>query len=257
MKRFERFDKIMELLEEQGNASTDFLSKALGISESSVRRSINHMVRLPKYHDVTRVHGGVVLDRRIAGLEYMFELKLNLHRGLKASVAREAGRFIYDGDNIIIDSGTTCLYLAQCLHEKNNLRVVTTDIKIAAELGKHGDIETNIIGGLIRPGYYTVGGFVALENLDRFNAEKVFMSVDALDVELGITNASEFEVGIKQRLIQMGKYVYVLADRTKFDSHTLYKVADITEVDTIITNKDLSEPAAEKIRAMGVELLLV
>jgi len=257
MKRLDRITRIMELLEEQGNASSVYLSKVLDISESSVRRDINYMVTLPKYKDVKRFHGGVVLDRGMVGLEYMFELKLDLNRGLKQAVARKASNLIGDGDSIIIDSGTTCLYLAQYLHDRKKLRVVTTDIKVAEELGKHGDIESNIIGGIIRPGYYTVGGIVALDNLGRFSAEKVFMSVDAIGVEHGITNASEFEVGIKQRLIQMGIHVYILADSTKFNTHTLYKVAGITEVDTIIANRSLDESLANRIRDCGVELLLV
>ena len=257
MKRLDRIVRIMELLEGKGNASTAYLSKSLGISESSVRRDINHMVTLPKYPDVKRVHGGVVLERSLEGLEYMFELKLDRNRRFKQSVAAEAGKLIHDGDSIIIDSGTTCLYLAQLLHERNNLKVVTTDVKIAEELGKNGNIESNIIGGVVRPGYYTLGGIVALENLDRFIGGVVFMSVDAIDSEYGITNASEFEVGVKQRLIRMGKQVYVLADYTKFDTHSLYKVADIAEVDMIISNESLSESTAEQIRDRGVELVLV
>jgi len=246
----------MELLEERGNASTVFLAKALGLSESSVRRDINRMASLPQYPDVRRVHGGVLLDRDAAGLEYMFELKLELNRGLKQRVAAEAARLIEDGDSIVIDSGTTCLYLARRLADRKGLRIVTTDLKVAEELGKHGGIESNIIGGLIRPGYYTVGGIVALENLERFSAEKVFLSVDAIDLEHGITNASEFEVGIKQRLLRMARQVHVICDRTKVGTHTLYRVADITEARTIVTNRDLDERLAARLRAAGVVLAL-
>ncbi len=134
---------------------------------------------------------------------------------------------------------------------------MTLDVKIAEELGRYRDIESSIIGGLIRPGYYTVGGIRALENLDQFTANKVFMSLDAIDVEHGITNASEFEVGVKQKLIRMGKNVYVLADHTKFNSHTLYKVADISVINTIITNKELDEHYADLVRSKGVNLILV
>jgi DeoR/GlpR family transcriptional regulator of sugar metabolism len=88
------------------------------------------------------------------------------------------------------------------------------------------------VGGIVRPGYYTVGGIRALENLESFSASKVFMSVDAIDIEHGITNASEFEVGVKQKLIQMAKHVYLLTDYTKIDTHNLYRVAPITSVQT-------------------------
>jgi DeoR/GlpR family transcriptional regulator of sugar metabolism len=186
----------------------------------------------------------------------MFELKLELHRDLKEAVARAASQFVEDGDSIILDSGTTCLYLARRLLAKKRLRILTTDIKIAAELARNGDIETNILGGVVRPGFYTVGGVSALENLNRFAADKVFLSVDAIDMELGITNASEFEVGIKQRLLQRGKRIYILADVTKFNTHTLHRVGDFVRINTVITNHDLDPRFVQYLRDQGIEVVL-
>jgi DeoR/GlpR family transcriptional regulator of sugar metabolism len=256
LKRLNRLAAIMDLLEEMGNASTVFLANNFQVSESSIRRDIDYMVTLERYKDVKRVHGGVVLDRNIAGLEYMFELKLERNRGLKLAVAREARKFINDGDTIIIDSGTTCLYLAQYLYDTKRLHIVTTDIKIAEELGRHGNIESNIIGGTVRAGYYTVGGSIAIDDLKRYAVNTVFMSVDAVDIEYGITNSSAFEVGVKQYLIQSGKHVYVMADSSKLNTHTLYKVADITAVHTVITNKDCDPNLMNSLRERGIEVIL-
>ncbi len=258
MKHFERIQEITRILEAEGNASTVFLAKTFNVSESSIRRDINYILSSNKRIRLKRIHGGVILqDRRPEGVEYMFELKLALNSNLKIALAKEASRHIENGDHIIIDSGSTCFYLAQHLNEKKNLCVMTLDIKIAEELGKYRDIESSIIGGLIRPGYYTVGGIRALENLDQFTATKVFMSLDAVDVEHGITNASEFEVGVKQKLIRMGRKVYVLADHTKFNTRTLYRVADISAINTIITNKELDEQYADLVRSRGVTLIRV
>jgi DeoR/GlpR family transcriptional regulator of sugar metabolism len=258
MKHFERIQEITRILETEGNASTVFLAKTFNVSESSIRRDINDILSSNNRIQLKRIHGGVILqDRKLEGIEYMFELKLALNSNLKTALAREAVRHIENGDHIILDSGSTCYYLAQHLHQKKGLCVMTLDVKIAEELGKYRDIESSIIGGLIRPGYYTVGGIRALENLDQFTANKVFMSLDAIDVEHGITNASEFEVGVKQKLIRMGKNVYVLADHTKFNSHTLYKVADISVINTIITNKELDEHYADLVRSKGVNLIRV
>jgi DeoR/GlpR family transcriptional regulator of sugar metabolism len=256
-KRQERIQKIMRVIEDQGNASTIFLAKSLNVSESSIRRDIGYLVSSGKFGNVKRVYGGVVLDNDSEGHELMFELKLALNRELKTAIAKRASEFIADGDHIMIDSGTTCLCLAERLFEKEGLCVITLDIKIAEELGKHSNIESNIIGGVVRPGYYTVGGIRALDNLERFSASKVFMSVDAIDIEHGITNSSEFEVGVKQRLIQMAKHVYILADSTKIGTHTLYRVAPFTSVHTIITDRHLDEDKAQAIRSKNIELILV
>ncbi|MEW5817307.1 MAG: DeoR/GlpR family DNA-binding transcription regulator [Spirochaetota bacterium] len=257
MKRIGRIKKIVELLEEKGNVSTVFLAKTFNISESSVRRDITYMVSLNKYKNINRVHGGIILDTVRNSLEYMFELKLGLNSKYKIAIAKKASEFIYDGDSIIIDSGTTCLYLAQCLHGKKGLRIITLDAKIAEELGNYENVESTIVGGVIRPGYYTIGGSLALENLNQFSAQKVFMSADAIDLEHGITNASEFEVGVKKKIIHSGKHIWIIVDYTKFKKHNLYKVADISNVHTIITNKDLDSDYANIIRERGLELILV
>lgn len=256
-KRNERIKKIIKILDDQGNASTIFLAKSFDVSESSIRRDINHMISSGKYGNLKRVYGGVIVEDNSEGHEYMFELKLSLNKEYKKAIAREASRFINKGDHIIIDSGTTCLYLAEMLYDKENVYVITLDIKIAEELGKHSNIESNIIGGVIRPGYYTVGGIRALENLDIFTPNKVFMSVDAIDIEHGITNASEFEVGVKRKLLQMSDQVFIIADYTKLNTNNLYRVASISAVKKIITNKELDYSIAEHIRKIGIELILV
>jgi len=255
-KRHDRIEEIMRIAHEQGNASTIFLAKSLGVSESSIRRDINYIVSSEKFRNVKRVYGGMVLEDETEGHELMFELKLALNHELKTKIAREASRFIDDGDHIVIDSGTTCLCLAEHLHDKGKLRVITLDIRVAEELGKHSNIESNIIGGVVRPGYYTVGGIRALENLDSFSASKVFMSVDGIDIEHGITNASEFEVGVKRRIIQMASHVYVLADHEKIGTHALYRVAPLSSVQTIITDKQIAPDKAAAIRELNIELIL-
>lgn len=256
MNRLDRIQRIMDLLEERGNVSTAFLAGTFNVSESSVRRDINHMTTLRICKNVQRVHGGIILDRAAKRGEYMFELKLELQRELKVSIARKAIEFVHDGDSIIIDSGSTCLYFAQLLHNKRMLKVITTDVMIAQELGKHDNIESSIIGGIIRPGYYTLGGTAAVENIDRFRADKVFLSADAVDLDHGITNASDFEVGVKRRILQAGNKVYVVADHTKFNKQTLYKVAELSEEYTIITDKELDPVLASTIRDRGIELHL-
>ncbi|MEI6875208.1 MAG: DeoR/GlpR family DNA-binding transcription regulator [Spirochaetota bacterium] len=256
MKRLERFRDIMDLVEKTGNASIPYLSGALGVSESTVRRDLTAMTAMREYRDARRVHGGLVLGAEGNGVELMFELKLEQNRDLKEAVALAASHFIEDGDSIILDSGTTCFYLARCLKDRKRLHVLTTDVMVAAELARNPDIETNIVGGAVRPGYYTIGGLAALADIDRFVAEKVFLSVDAVDMEQGITNASEFEVGIKQKLIRQGKRIFILADATKFGRRALHKVEDLSRVHTIVTNSVLAEDIKAHLRGQGAELVL-
>ncbi len=257
MLRSSRIKKIWDILKEQGNASTKYLANILDVSESTVRRDIDFMTDLDLDDGLQRVHGGVILVKHKLGNEYMFELKQKLNVEQKKAIAKKCLEYIEDGDSIVLDSGTTCLHVARELHNRSGVRVLTVDIKIAEELAKYSTIESTVIGGQIRPGYYTIGGIIALSTLDQFNVEKVIMSVDAIDIDRGITNASEFEVGIKKKIIEIGQKVIIIADHTKFNKLALHKVADLRDIDVIITSRELDSEYADKLRETGAEIVLV
>ncbi len=80
-----------------------------------------------------------------------------------------------------LDSGSTCLELAKCLVDAK-VKVICNDIKIANELGGFPHVESYIIGGLIRPGYFSVGESLALEMINAFAVERAFISCDALSI---------------------------------------------------------------------------
>jgi DeoR family fructose operon transcriptional repressor len=247
----------MEVLREKGNASFRYLADVLDTSEATVRRDVTFMCSSGEYPFVKRALGGVILVNHKMGLEFMFDLKLNLNTELKMAIGIRAAECIEDGDSIIVDSGTTCMYAARQLHARSGLRALVTDVKIAEELGRYGSIETIIAGGIVRPGYFTIGGEIALEVMDRFNVEKALLSADAIDVHRGITNASLFEAAVKRKVIGSARRTILLADYTKFGQVAMYHVADLEAVHSIVTNKQLGPGIAESIRQRGIDLILV
>jgi DeoR family fructose operon transcriptional repressor len=257
MTRTERLRKIKEILCEKGNASFRYLAGVLESSEATVRRDASFMISSGDYPFVKRALGGIILLNHKMGLEFMFDLKLNMNNELKMAIARKAAECVEDGDSIIVDSGTTCLYAARELHVRTALRALVTDVKIAEELGRYSSIETIIAGGVVRPGYFTIGGEIALEVMEKFNVEKTLLSADAIDVGRGITNASLFEAAVKRKAIACARKTILLADSTKFGQVAMYRVADLDAVQVIITNKDLDPGIAESITKKGVELILV
>jgi DeoR/GlpR family transcriptional regulator of sugar metabolism len=254
MKQVTRINQIYDVLKEKGNASTRYLCSLFGVSESTIRRDIE--VLSAEQEDVNRVHGGVVLDSDRAGLEYMFELKVNFNAEYKRRIAGVAIELIQDGDTFILDSGSTCLEVARQLHKRQKLRVVTTDIKIAEELGKHESIETYVTGGAVRPGYYTLGDSIAAEVLDHFRVGRAIMSADGIDIEKGITNITTFEVGVKKKIIDMCDDIVLVADHTKFGKTSFYRIADLSSISTIVTTADIDPQIRREIEAMGIPLRL-
>ncbi len=255
IKKTSRTDKIISILRDQGNASFEYLASVLGTSQITIRRDIAYLIQSGEYRFIQRVPRGVIHLGHKADLEYMFDLKLSINKEMKEPIANRALDFVDDGDGIILDSGTTCLFVARLLYHRNSLRVLTTDVKIAEELGHHGNITTTIICGEVRPGYYTIGGDLAVETLGRLHFDKAILSADAIDVEHGVTNTSMFEVGIKRKIADQSKRVILLADSSKFGKEAMFPVFDLSLIHVIITDKNLDSSFAKQILAKGIELV--
>ncbi|SUG77941.1 Putative regulatory protein [Salmonella enterica subsp. enterica] len=136
------------------------------------------------------------------------------------------------------------------------VKVICNDIKIANELGGFPHVESYIIGGLIRPGYFSVGEILALEMINAFAVERAFISCDALSIETGITNATMFEVGVKTRIIQRSREVILMADHSKFDTVEPHAVATLSCITTILSDSALPSAIARRYQQAGCRLIM-
>ncbi|MCV4676649.1 transcriptional regulator, partial [Escherichia coli] len=103
--------------------------------------------------------------------KYVFDGERTSEAVATIEIAALARTMIKDGDCFFLDSGSTCLELAKCLADAR-VKVICNDIKIANELGCFPHVESYIIGGLIRPGYFSVGESLALEMINAFSVER-------------------------------------------------------------------------------------
>jgi len=254
MSQAERIQHIQNLLKEKTKASIKDLCQALGASEATIRRDINQLAEIDPC--VKRLHGGVIWENTSGNLEYKFELKLHVNQQLKKRIASALLEHIGDEDSLLLDSETTCLYIAAQLHKKEALRVVSLDIKIAEELAKYEKIESMVIGGAVRPGFYSIGETFAEEMLGHINVDKAIMSADAVHIEKGVTNYSIFEVGVKRRILETSEYPILAVDHTKFGGVPLYKIADLKRFKLIVTTKELDSLYVDAIQELGIPIIL-
>ncbi|MDK2896565.1 MAG: hypothetical protein PWP04_685 [Candidatus Atribacteria bacterium] len=253
MNKSERLTKILEILRTEGNASTKYLANILQSSEATVRRDLAELSSENSF-PIERVHGGVIYSLEKVGSEPMFDLKLSQRVEEKKKIAKLAASLVEDRDTVILDSGSTCFYLAKELAKKRGLKIVSIDIKIAGELAKFPNIQTIVIGGEIRPGYFSVGGEMATRYLSEIRAEKGFIATDGWDLS-GTYNASTFEVGIKKTIIQNSSKVFLVSDRTKYGKPALVKVADIEEFTGIIVDSPLLEEVSQALAEKKVNVI--
>src|SRR5699024_12256490 len=124
----ERKKKLLEFLKQNRASTVSELASLFQVHEATIRRDLT---KLEKQGLMKRTHGGVMLEKEVHS-ELPFQERESIHYEEKRRIGRRAAALIEDGDNIILDSGTTTLHIAKAIRNKRNLTVITNDINIAA-----------------------------------------------------------------------------------------------------------------------------
>ena len=142
----ERQGRILEIVREEGFASIEHLARQFDVTQQTVRRVVN---QLCDQGLLRRIHGGVSLPVQNQNLAYGSRQGLNADA--KRRIAHAVSNFIPDGASLMIGLGTTPEYVAQALSNRQDLRVITNNLNVAAAFAQNPDIEITIAGGTLRP----------------------------------------------------------------------------------------------------------
>jgi DeoR/GlpR family transcriptional regulator of sugar metabolism len=246
---------IAQRLESTSAVAIAELARDLDVSEMTIRRDLKS---LQVAYDIVRIHGGAMLRRRGTAYEPRWETKVGLQEDAKRRIGERAAARVQAGETVIIDSGTTGLAVARALFVP--CTVVVCDVKIAVDLASRpasDGISTLIVGGSVRPGYYSTLGPFATGMLKQLHADRVFLGADAIDVDAAITNATVEEADTKRLMIGAGREVVLVADGSKLGKVALADVAALDSLDLWITDGSVDPDGLEAIRGAGLKVEVV
>lgn len=250
----ERKQKIAEYVISRSRASVQELAALFQVSESTVRRDLRD---LEETKPLRRTHGGVVAIQNQEPFEPSFEEKEDRLRPQKEAVAKKAISFIDEGDTIFLDSGTTTYYLAKQLKSFKQLTVVTNSVMVAQELKSVNQIDVLLTGGTLRRETQAMVGPIAIQSIGSIRVDKLFLAINGIDPEAGLTTPNLLEAEVKRSMIRSAKQVILVTDHSKYGKITFAKVADLSEIHHCIINDDaLTEQAAKEMELEGIKVTL-
>ena len=251
--KYNRLENIKNLIFKNKRIMTDDIVETLKVSYPTARRYMQALILSD--NSFSKIRNGIMLKTSSTKTEHVFSEKINIRIEQKKAIAKKCASLISNGESILIDSGTTCYFLAKELYQ-SDLNVITTDLKISMELSNKKKISLYTIGGQVRYGYYSIGGAMARDNLLLFNVETAIMSADAIDIDKGITNTEMFEVSVKKEIKKCSKKIILLADSTKFNIQTLHFIMPITDIDIIITDSEISKETINQVEKNNIKLII-
>lgn len=229
------------------------LCRELKVSSVTIRKDLK---LLEDKNLLYRTHGGVTLTNPYTADRPVNE-KEKIRTGEKTLIGRAAAALIEENDCIIIASGTSVLALAKEIHPRGPLTVITAALNVALELLHHPQIEVIQLGGMLRKSSSSTTGPYAEKVLDDFSCNKLFLGVDGIDIEFGLTTTNAMEAHLNRKMIAAAQKTIILADSSKFGKRGFGRICGLEEVDQVITDAGISEHMSKTLKGMGIEVTVV
>lgn len=243
---------IMDMVRNTGFCSAAELSRELGVSEMTVRRDIQ---RLAKEGLARAVHGGVSSATTLLG-PVDFRLRAAQRLATKQAIARKALTLLAPASVVAFDAGTTTLEVARMMPPDLRITVVTHSLPVISVLGARDNLEILSLGGALHAETQAFAGPITLQALSNIRVHTLLLGATSVrDGAMWCTNT--FDAATKQGLIAAADRVVLLADSAKFDITAMMKVADLPEIDMVVTDAGLADEARAMLEAAGVELVAV
>lgn len=175
----------------------------------------------------------------------------------KEKIGQEAAKLIADNDYIMLDSGTTTLEIARNLQRFTNLTILTNSINIAEVCLKYNRFTVIVLGGHLRTNSHSTIGPLALNTLSHFCKYKLFLGVDSFSVEAGVSTPSLEEAMLNQAMIAQASETIAVFDSSKCNKRSFCHIADVSQIDTVVTDKCIPVDIANQLKAKSIRLVLV
>ncbi|GAA3604657.1 DeoR/GlpR family DNA-binding transcription regulator [Flavivirga amylovorans] len=249
----QRHEIILNTLAKEKHIEVLDLCKQLDVSAVTIRKDLK---LLEEKGLLFRTHGGASLENPYINEKAVIE-KEKISVEEKNGIAQAAAKRIDENDSIMMASGTTIQALSKFIKPKNKLTVITSSLHAVLHLIHDKNIEILQLGGYIRHSSASVIGSYAAHILENVSCSKLFLGVDGIDLDYGLSTTNLEEAQLNQKMLVSTQRTIVLADSSKFGKKSFAKICDLDAVNEIITDKGISSLTKKKLEEKGVEVTII
>ncbi|MBR1883202.1 MAG: DeoR/GlpR transcriptional regulator [Muribaculaceae bacterium] len=247
-----RHSLIIDMLMKQGSIQVSDLVEKLNVSSVTIRKDLTELEKLGKLY---RSHGKAILINPYINNRSVSD-KEKIAPEAKRAIGQQGARLIDRDDSIIIASGSTVHALARAIQPIHRLTVVSASLVVSEILALNENIDVIQLGGMLRHSSLSVVGQYSEKVLSKFSFSKLYLGVDGIDFEYGITTTDLREAELNRKMMAASQKIIVLADSSKFGRRGFAKIGDMEEVDIIITDPGISAKNVKAVEELGIDLII-
>jgi DeoR family glycerol-3-phosphate regulon repressor len=247
----ERQEQILELAQRHGFVSIEMLSQRFSVTTQTVRRDINqlcHQTLLRRYH------GGAGLPSSVENLAYSTRQVLYLEE--KRRIARTVASHIPDRASLFINIGTTTEEIAKALMKHQGLRIITNNLNVASIMSVNPDFEVIVAGGVVRALDRGIVGEATVDLIGQFKVEFGIIGISGIDRDGTLLDFDYREVRVAQAIMDNSVQVFLATDHSKFGRSAMVRMAHLSQIDALFTDRPPPADMREVIAAAGLTVYL-
>lgn len=223
-------------------------------SEATIRRDISSLHLEKK---LRRVRGGAEAllpptQSPLAGRP--FSVNQTMHVVQKRAIAREAVALCNDGDDVIINGGTSTYQMVHLLTNKR-MHIFTNSFPIAEHLLQHSKNQLTLPGGTIYREQNIILSPFENDVTRNFCASRMFMGSHSIG-RLGLMESDPLVIQSEQKLLGQTDELVVLADASKFKRRSPLLICSLERIDILITDERVDDASVNMLEAAGVKVIV-
>ena len=246
----ERRQKVLELVSRKGFVALAELAQAINFSESTIRRDLDYWDELGL---LKRTHGGAIFVGEGSTLPALEE-RSSSQLEEKRLIGRAAATRIRDGDAILLDGGTTTLEVARQLVGRS-LQIVTNSLPIANLFASSRETDLIFLGGYVYPKTGVALGPLTIRTMEDVHVRQTILSVGGITAK-GLFNSNLLLAETERQMMRCADEVVVVADHTKIGRQALAFLCELSEVGTVMVDRELTSAQRQLFDQAGTQLIV-
>lgn len=243
--------QILRMLDLDGAVRVTSLARSFGVSEVTIR---SDLATLDRQGRLTRVHGGGL--KRGGDVAEGFDHHLRRQDRPRRWIAERAAALVENGDTIFLDGSPTGLLIAQRLHDRRALTVVTNSTFVGRAAADGGGTTVVLLGGVLRAGASATIPDPDLAGGGRLQIGRAFVAPDAISFEDGLLLDNADIARSLRKVFDASAEVIALVDATAFARLGTAAVAGLDRVARLFVDEYVAPEHLARLRERRIPVTL-
>ncbi len=241
--------EIVEIARTEGRVVVETLAERFNVTLQTIRRDLTDLADAGL---LDRVHGGAVMRTGVSNIGY--EERRRMNEGAKAAIARACALAIPDNCSMILNLGTTTEAVARELLHHRNITVVTNNMNVANILVANDSCEIMVAGGGLRRSDGGLVGELTTQFIEQFKVDYAIIGCSAMDRDGDLLDFDMAEVRVSKAIIRQSRTRFLVTDASKMDRPAPVRLASLSELDAVFTDKPLPDALVRACKAWNTRL---